>query len=108
MLEELKAKISNSSLPRAITYDDLELITQEFFEIYCEIAKHGDSNATFPSDELLERMDCFETVHRDKLTRILNWYAGKLNIVFNAYDLDQVAMNGLGRLKLFRNNLAIH
>lgn len=112
LLKELKTKINNISLPQPITFDDLELITQEYYQNWLDLLRsenpHSQYEPQFPSDELLDRLHAYETVTRDNLRRIFGWYGKALNQFFITYDVEKYANNGLERIKLHRENFMIH
>lgn len=112
LLGELKTKISLISLPKTITYTDLELITQEYYEIWLSEVYSNNPNSlyepVFPSEETLDNLEAYETVTRNNLRRIFNWYAQALNQFFNTYDVKSYADNGSLRITAHRDNFMIH
>lgn len=112
LLSELKTKINNISLPRRITFDDLELITQEYYQNWLEMchpeSQHSLYEAPFPSDELLDRLEAYESATRSQLRRVFGWYGQALNQFFATYNFDEHANNGMQRLTIHRENFMIH
>lgn len=94
-------------MPKAITYDDLELIVQEYYEFFQRCLRDIDSGDAFPSEETLDRLEAYDTSAREKLKSILTWLGTGLNQHFITHNIDEASLQGLTRIKMNKTDFMI-
>ena len=90
-----------------MTYDDLELIVQEYYELFQRCLRDIDDGDTFPSEETLDRLEAYDTAAREKLRSILSWFGTCLNQHFITHNIDEASLCGLTRIKMNKSDFMI-
>ena len=70
--------------------------------------QHSLYEAQFPSDDLLDRLEAYETATRNSLRRVFGWYGQALNQFFLTYNVRERADWGMQRISVHRENFLIH